>query len=172
MAGPWEQYSQPAQPDGPWSKYAAPASVKAGAGLMEIPRQIGLTARYGLEGLGQMAEIVTEPMRVGMEAIGVPRMKPTGRAATAFADTIGLPSPQTPDERTVGAATRLVAGAGGMAGAAGAAARNTGGAAQAVFKQLAAAPGAQAVGAGAAGRTGGAPARQAGAARHRFGGDT
>ena len=33
---------------------------------MDIPRQVGLTARYGIEGLGQAAGVVTEPIRQGL----------------------------------------------------------------------------------------------------------
>jgi hypothetical protein len=58
-----------------------------GRDLREIPRQIGLTARYGLEAFGQ----------------------------TALPDILGLPSPQTADERVIGDASRLLVGAGGMA---------------------------------------------------------
>ncbi len=144
-----------------WLAAAPAASVQAGRGLMEIPRQIGLTARYGIEGLGQVAEIGTEPIRAGLQAVGVPKMAPTGQVAARFADAIGLPSPETADERTVGTATRLVAGAGGMAGAANKAAQTATGTAKAVYQALATAPGQQAVGAGAAGLAGGS-VREAG----------
>jgi hypothetical protein len=144
-----------------WLAAAPAASVQAGRGLMEIPRQIGLTTRYGIEGLGQVAEIGTEPIRTGLQAVGLPRMAPTGQVAARFADAIGLPSPETADERTVGTATRLVAGAGGMAGAASKAAQTATGAARAVYQALATAPGQQAVGAGAAGLAGGS-VREAG----------
>lgn len=109
------------------------AAVSAGRGLNEIPRQIGLTARYGLEGLANTAQIVTEPVRqlitdrllpdrrrgvsdLVTGAPAQPKSRPLGEEATRFADWLGLPSPQTANERVVGDAARLVAGSGGMAG--------------------------------------------------------
>jgi outer membrane lipoprotein SlyB len=94
-----------------------PASVKAGAAINDIPRQIGLTARYGIEGLANTAQIVTEPLRYLTDKIipGESKSVPLGVLATRAADAIGLPSPQGANERVVGDATRLLAGAGGLA---------------------------------------------------------
>jgi hypothetical protein len=159
-----------------WLSAHQPASVQAERGLMEIPRRVGLlAARYGIEGLAQVAEIGTEPIRYATDRIygavrgtklpdlitGKPQSKPLGRFASDMLDTIGLPKPETAADRVFGDATRMVAGAGGMMGAAGKAANAVTGAARTVFQQLAAAPGAQAVGAGAAGAAGGA-VREAG----------
>lgn len=138
-----------------------PASVEAGQGLMAVPRQVGLAARYGMEGLGQLAEIGTEPIRAGLEALGAPKMQPTGRAATVLADTIGLPSPQTADERVIGDATRLMAGSAGIAGTARGVAGAALGATKKVAATLAAAPAQQAIAGGAAGLAGGS-VREAG----------
>lgn len=109
-----------------WSAQSkpAPAAVQAGSQLNQIPRQIGLTARYGLEGLGQMAEIATEPIRQLVtdplaRAAGVKaRSKPMSGVASDVADWLGLPSPQNANERVVGDMTRMVAGGGGMIGGA------------------------------------------------------
>ena len=91
----------------------------------EVGRQVGLTARHGLEGLGQAAEIVTEPARMlvtdplsrvaGMEGQG----QTMGEMAKRFADTLGLPKPSNETESIIGDAARFMAGGGGMAGAAG-----------------------------------------------------
>lgn len=112
---------------------------KAGDAIRDIPRQVGLTARYGLEGLGNAAEIVTNPIRdlvtdplvrlaggapqrtlsdlvTGAKA-GPARSKSTGEVATAAADWLGLPKPQTAGERVIGDAARMVAGSGGFVGA-------------------------------------------------------
>lgn len=89
---------------------------RAGDAIRDIPRQVGLTVRYGLEGVGQAAELVTEPVAGLMRAAGIPT-KSTGQLATSLADTIGLPTPQTASERVVGDASRMVAGAGGVVGA-------------------------------------------------------
>src|SRR6218665_3850914 len=57
------QWDAPTQIDPGAVQWDPPAAVRAGRGLMEIPRQVGLAARYGLEGLANMGEIVTEPLR-------------------------------------------------------------------------------------------------------------
>ena len=109
------------------------ASVQAGEAIGSIPRQLGLTARYGLEGLANTAQIVTEPIRYITDALTPdrhltinnavpgatppPKSMPLGAMATKLADWLGLPSPQTPDERVIGDASRLVAGSMGMGGA-------------------------------------------------------
>lgn len=91
-------------------------------GLSDIPRQLGLTARYALEGPAQAAQILTEPIAGLMRSAGIPT-KSLGDVATGFANTIGLPQPETPQERVVGDVTRLMAGSGGVMGAAGQMAR-------------------------------------------------
>lgn len=80
-------------------------------GLSDIPRQLGLTARYALEGPAQAAQVFTEPIAGLMRMGGIPT-KPLGVVAAGLADSIGLPRPETAQERVVGDATRLVAGAG------------------------------------------------------------
>lgn len=143
-----------------------PAAVQAGSALRDIPRQVGLTARYGIEGLGNLANMVTDPIRAAanpaLRAMGLPGMAQTGTAATALADTLGLPSPQNADERAIGDATRTLAGAGGMvAGAARTAARVGPGLLKEGAALLASRPVVQGVGAATAGGAGGA-VREAG----------
>lgn len=128
------------------------AQEKPARGVMEeLGRQLGLTVRHGLEGGAQLLEIGSEPIRAGLEAVGVPKMMPAGQLASSAADAIGLPKPETATERVVGDASRLVAGSMGMTGAA----------AKAGLVPLAAAPGAQALSAAGAGTAGGA-AREGG----------
>jgi hypothetical protein len=95
------------------------AAVQAGKELNSIPRQLGLTARYGMEGLANTAQLATEPIRAVTDRLfgQTGKTVPLGTLATQFADKIGLPSPQGADERVIGDATRLVAGAGGLGGA-------------------------------------------------------
>lgn len=97
-----------------------PVAIKAGSALNDIPRQIGLTARYGMEGLGNAAQLVTEPLRyVTDRATGsTGETVPMGVLATQGADWLGLPKPQGANERVVGEATKLMAGAGGTTAAA------------------------------------------------------
>lgn len=110
-----------------------PAAVEAGSAINQIPRQVGLFARYALEGPAQAAEIVTEPIRrnitdplarliskpslsdlvTGKQA---PQGKPLGQAASDLADWMGLPKPEGANERVVADMTRMGMGGIGMAG--------------------------------------------------------
>lgn len=85
-------------------------------GLSDIPRQLGLTARYALEGPAQAAQVLTEPIAGLMRMAGIPT-RPIGEIASSAANALGLPKPQTSQERVVGDAARLLAGTGGMLGA-------------------------------------------------------
>lgn len=109
------------------------AAQDAGSAINQIPRQVGLFARYALEGPAQAAEIVTEPIRrnitdplarliskpslsdlvTGKQA---PQGKPLGQAASDLADWIGLPKPEGANERVVADMTRMGMGGIGMAG--------------------------------------------------------
>lgn len=165
-------------PRAPAQTPKAPASVsdipgegwaaQTGRAIMEVPRQVGLTARYGLEGLGQASQLFTEPIRAGVnaavDAVGLPpewRAAPSGNVMSSLADTIGLPSPENAEERVVGDAARLMAGGGGLLGGAGALARGATGMTQAVLSGLSAAPFQQIAGGAGAGLAGGA-VREAG----------
>lgn len=115
---------------------AAPASAVFSAGKLinDLPRQLGLTARYALEGPAQAAQVVTEPLRYLTDKVlpdrqstlsdlvtgnaPPPKSTPLSVQASKLADALGLPKPQNATERVIGDAARLVAGAGGMAGAA------------------------------------------------------
>lgn len=94
------------------------AVVKAGRAINDIPRQIGLTARYALEGGANAAQLLTEPARYVTDRLfGMTgKTRPLGAEASLLADTIGLPKPETPTERVVGEGTRL--GFGSMGGGA------------------------------------------------------
>ena len=137
-----------------------PAAVTTGKAVNSIPRQLGLTARYALEGPAQAAQVFTEPVAGLMRGVGIPT-KSVGDLATSFADFIGLPKPQGANERVIADATRLVAGAGGMAGAASMGGRAATGVTQSVLQSLGANSGAQVASAAGAGLLGGA-SREAG----------
>lgn len=98
------QQQAPAQP-------VKEAGQSLNRGLSDIPRQIGLTARYALEGPAQSAQIFTEPI-AGLMRLGGITTPPLGEVASGLADKIGLPKPESAQERVVGDATRLVAGTG------------------------------------------------------------
>jgi hypothetical protein len=145
-----------------WKGGKEPTSVKAGRALADIPRQVGLTGRYALEGLGEVAEIGTEPIRALLGHAGITGGEPLGRGASRLADAIGLPSPRTADERAVGQAARFTAGAGGLTGVGRLAAHGTGPVSQAVGRAFTVDPTQQIVAAGAAGLASGA-AKESGA---------
>lgn len=98
------QQQAPAQP-------VKEAGQSLNRGLSDIPRQIGLTARYALEGPAQSAQIFTEPI-AGLMRLGGITTPPLGEVASRLADKIGFPKPESAQERVVGDATRLVAGTG------------------------------------------------------------
>jgi len=143
-----------------------PAAVEAGSALRGIPRQLGLTARYGMEGLAQGLEIGTEPIRRLIvnpiaRGLGLPEVGRLSETAAKGADAAGLPTPQGANERVVGDAARLVAGAGGLAGGARALSSGATGLVKAGADVLAANPGQQALAAAGSGLAGGA-VREAG----------
>lgn len=153
------------------------AAESAGSSIREAGKQIvrapGLAARYGIEGIGQAAEVVTEPLRQMvvnplLNAVGAKPAASTGRAASAFADFIGLPSPQNADERVVGDAARMVASSATMGGVAKGVANATTGVARGVAQSMAANQGIQAAGATGAGLAGGAVRESGGGPVEQF----
>jgi hypothetical protein len=102
-----------AQPD-------APFVARLGAALNGVPRQIGLTARDALEGAGQTAQIISEPIRYATDRLlgTTGKTLPAGALASNLADALGLPTPQNETERVVNEGAKL--GFGAMGGAGGA----------------------------------------------------
>lgn len=144
-----------------------PAVVSAGETIRQIPRQVGLTARYGIEGVGDVVGIGSEPIRTLLNPVlrsaGLPSAPSARDTAGYIADLISLPKPETPTERVVGDATRLMAGSAGIAGLAGKIKQlmNLGPVATKVAETMASRPGQQVVAAGTAGASGGS-VREAG----------
>lgn len=149
---------------GKWEELPAAVSVgkAVNTNLTSIPRQLGLTARYGMEGLANSAQIVTEPMRYLTDRVTgmTGKSTPLGAQATKLADLIGLPSPESANERVIGDGTRLVAGGGGLVGGARAASALPGAVGK-IMTGMAANPTSQLSAAGGAGLLGGA-SREAG----------
>lgn len=148
---------------------AQPTTAQDEPGIAQrFGRQLGLTARHGLEGLGQVADVVTEPIRQlavnpAARALGLPQAtSSTSGLAAQAADALGLPTAQGAQERVAGDVTRLMAGAGGIVGAGGALGRSASPMAQALGRGLAENPIQQIVSAGGAG-AGSGIAREAGA---------
>lgn len=173
-------YSVPAE----WLPAEKPASVQTGSMLNDIPRQVGLFARYAMEGPAQVADIATEPIRNGVNFIadklrgaGITDLvtgKPapliersTSQEAGLLADHLGLPKPIDANERVIGDATKMMAG-GGATSAAGSALSRAPGLLGKFGEMLASAPAqniASSTGAGAAAsasrEAGGEPWQQA-----------
>lgn len=160
MAGAFDDLLPGEKPQAGAFADLVPTSVSAGKAINSIPRQLGLTARYALEGPAQAAQIFTEPVAALMRAGGI-KTPPLSETVSGFADWVGLPKPESANERVIGDAARLVSGAGGMIGASGAAARGLSGVAGNVATGLAANPLSQLSSAAGAGLAGGA-SREAG----------
>ena len=80
----------------------------------EFKRQLGLTGRYGLEGLGSIADLASTPIRGAMNLM-LPedkQLQPVSLGGS-IANALNLPQPETGTERVVGDISRAVAGTGG-----------------------------------------------------------
>lgn len=131
------------------------------AGIRDIPRQVGLTARHGIEGATGALGFAVDPF---LNIAGLPTVAGGGRQ---IANMLELPTPQNKTERLVGDVSRMMAGAGGFAGAAGQLGKATSGGAKPILEAIAAKPATQvAAGAGAGAgagymrETGGGPRAQ------------
>lgn len=149
-----------------YSDASPQTSERAGYAIKDIPRQVGLTARYGLEGVAQLADTFAAPIREfvvnpAARLLGLPAARSLTAEAGRAADAVGLPAPQTPDERVIGDAARTMAGAGGMAGASRIGANAASGLAKEVLTRMGANAGAQ-ISAGAGAGAAGGSVREAG----------
>lgn len=134
-------------------KPSKPFGQQLNEGIADIPRQLGLTARAGLQGIGNVADLIATPARAALNLLPGVNIRPgVGQNA---ANMLGLPQPQNATERIVGDAASALAG-GVVPIAAGASlARDASGAAQGVGRLLASNPGGQLASAGASGAAGG-----------------
>lgn len=146
-----------------------PASVQAGANLRAIPRQVGLAARYAVEGAASLpamaGNVVGGLYNAGADAIQGDgqgfRFPDQNAALSGVLSSAGLPEPQTADERVVGDISRLMAGSATAIGGANAIAKGAEGGTKALLTSLAANPGSQMASAAGAGAAGGS-VREAG----------
>jgi hypothetical protein len=121
--------------------------------VADVPRQVGMTGRYALEGVGGMADLVATPARKLLNLLPGVDIKPgVGQVA---ANIVGLPEPQTAKERVVGDAVRMGFSAMTGAGMAGGVGAVTSGTTKTVANMMAANPGMQTVSGAAAGGAGG-----------------
>ena len=112
-----------------------------------IARQVGLTARYGLEGVGQVADIVGTPLNMLINRATGSQLGTPSQSMSNIATMLGLPQPQTNFERSIGNVTRAVAGIPATGGFGGLLQQSGRATTQAVGQGLAAQPVAQAAGA-------------------------
>jgi hypothetical protein len=163
---PWAAYRvQPAQPDAadPWAAYraqpAAPESTQpASGGFM---RGLGLGARDVLTGASQLPAMVIDavnaPVNLGIRGVNalagteIPQLRPVRETVTRLADTVGLPTPATPEERRNSAIIQPVASALTGVGAGTALGQAGSQGAQAIGRVLATQPLTQATSAGVGG---------------------
>jgi hypothetical protein len=138
----------------------SPAVRERGYGE-EALRQVGLTGRAGIEGVGGTLDLLASPIRAMINRQMPEGMKIQGQTGKAIADVIGLPSPDTPIERVSGDVARSMAAGGGFVKGAELATPAVSGVTKAVMQQLAASQPAQIVAAGSAG-AGSGLAREAG----------
>lgn len=75
--------------------------------LSNVKRQAELTARYGLQGVGDLLDTLASPIRAGLNAAGA---NIHGRTGEAIANLLNLPNPESQQERVVGKGAELLAG--------------------------------------------------------------
>lgn len=162
MSGPWEKFQDDVTSGGkPWEKFQSeekpskPFGQQLNAAISDVPRQLGLTARYGLEGIGGMIDTVATPFRAAVNSVLPDKYASKPGLGTSISDAIGLPAPKTATERIVGDASRTLAGGVLPIGIGGALAKGATGATQAVGRMVAANPLQQLSSAAAAGGAGG-----------------
>lgn len=134
--------------------------------LSAVPRQVGLTARAGLTGLGDAVGVFSNPIAsaINLGFIGAGKQAPIQNASqtmTGAADWLGFPKPETPTERVAQEGARMMAGVGGF-GAVGKAAKYGGDAARKIGEFLTQNLASQVSSAAGAGLTGGS-VKEAGA---------
>lgn len=135
----------------------------------ELLRQLGLTARYGIEGIGGVADLIASPVRGAMNLVLPEDKQISGETGVSIANSLGLPSPQGSNERVIGDVARTMAAGGGTMGLASRAAPMLTGTAQNVARMFAANPASQTIsaagtglGSGISRESGASPLEQAG----------
>lgn len=144
---------------------AQPAAAPERSVGQQIGRQLGLTARAGIQGLASLPNMAADAVgglaNTGLDAVlgegKGPRVPSFSKALEKGLNASPLPQPETAVERVAGEAASAVAGTGGVIGLGKLLAKGASGVAQAVGKGLSAESGLQtasaALGAGASGAT-------------------
>jgi hypothetical protein len=109
--------------------------------------EVGRTIRYGMEGLGGVADIVGSPLNMLINRATGSQLQPPSQAMSNFANMLGLPQPENEFQKGIANVTRAVAGIPAMGGVGGLLQQAPNLTAQVVGRGLAAQPIAQAAGA-------------------------
>jgi len=109
--------------------------------------EVGRTIRYGMEGLGGVADIVGSPLNMLINRATGSQLQNPSQAMSNFANLLGLPQPETNFQKGIANVTRAVAGIPAMGGVGGLLQQSPNLTAQVVGRGLAAQPIAQAAGA-------------------------
>ena len=117
----------------------------------DLERQLGLTARYGAQGLAGVAGLAYDPIAAVQNYLFGTETQPLREQVKRALTDLGVPEPETATERVIGAISEGAVGAGGQVALARGAERALTAGAQRVAGQLAAQPGAQAAAGGGGG---------------------
>jgi len=117
----------------------------------DLERQLGLTARYGAQGLAGIVGLAYDPIAAVQNYLFGTETQPLREQVKRALTDLGVPEPETATERVIGAISEGAVGAGGQAAMARGAERVLTTGAQRVAGQLAAQPGAQAAAGGGGG---------------------
>lgn len=147
---------------------AKPFGQQMNEGLRDIPRQVGLTARYGIEGVGDVVDMAASPFRAALNTVLPEKYQAQPGLGGKLADAVGLPKPANGTERAVGDAARTMASAALPMGIAGQVQGAATGVTRGVAQALAANPLQQLASAGAAGGAGGYTRETGGDAGSQF----
>lgn len=140
-----------------------PIGARLNDAIADVPRQIGLTSRYGVEGAASLpAMLANVPAYAYNKAADFVqgggngyRFPEQSGNVSSLLDKIGLPRPSNATERVVGDVSRAIAGTGGLLKAAQATAPLLTGISKAVATNLGSNPLQQLVGAGTGAAAGG-----------------
>lgn len=146
--------------DAPAAPKVDPA-VSIGRGIMEVPRQVGLTARAGIKGLLALPGVAVDAVTGPINAAFGTRIPTSVSSLDNALSRLGLPEPANATERVVQDSASLMAGAGSMAKGAEVISKGVTGLGKNVLAQMAARPAVQIAGAGTSGAAGGS-VREAG----------
>lgn len=165
MANPFDQFDQNPfdQFDGGTEQGASQPETKAQEEpsiMGRLGRQFGLAGRYAIEGIGGVAQMVSEPVRQAVNVI--PGVDIARSSPSDIPNALGMPSPHTGTERVVGEASRTLAGVGPFLKGAQIASMAAGPVVNRLGAAMSSAPMSQAVSAGSAGGASGI-ARESGA---------